>query len=186
MDKTRIAEAFSRFNTDKGPRRHSYHFAYADIFLNVEPTKILEIGVQQGRSIAAWQDLFPKAIVHGVDIKKQDLIYPARDMPVFIGNSLDKRFIDTTLDKDYDIIIDDGDHRPDAQWATFLNLKDSWKKYYVIEDIISEQNEIVLRRRFRSVGIKNVVSYRSAFRGDVQVRGEMVNSAFFIMVVTRE
>lgn len=184
MDKKLIGEVFNKHKTDKGPWRHGYHQCYGDLFSDFTPTKMLEIGVMEGRSLAAWRELFPQATIHGAELREWQMVEAAKDIPLFRGHSSDPEFAKTLFD-DYDVIIDDGDHRPDAQWGTFLNFKDKWKKYYVIEDVINEDMEQLLRRRFKAAGYSNVTTYRSAFRGPVRINKVMVDSAFFVMVIRK-
>ena len=187
MDKETLGRIFNKHRTDKGPWRHGYNQCYADVFKDFTPTKLLEIGVYEGRSLAAWKEIFPDTIIHGLDdfSRNAPIVDAARDMFIVEGDSRNKAFVESTMPKDYDVIIDDGDHRVDSQWATFLNFKDSWSKYYIIEDVINEDSELTLRRRFRSVGIRNITTYRSGFRGDIQIQGKMVNSSFFAMVIRK-
>lgn len=193
MDKNTIAAAFSQYGTDKGPRRHNYQQAYASIFSSWTPESLLEIGVLEGASLAAWKSLFPDAAVHGVELRDKPLIEAAREIPVFRGDSTNTEFINTTVTTEYDVIIDDGDHRPDVMWKTFLNLENKWKKHYVFEDVCLEENEKLIRRRLNSKGYRKIHTWNSSFndpktnlRGVVQVNGKMIYPPFYIVVVTRE
>lgn len=65
-----------KYKTDK-VTHHGYHRFY-DYFLN--PIKnhkmnILEIGVDDLRSLKMWLDFFPNANIYGVDINKKDFTY---------------------------------------------------------------------------------------------------------------
>ena len=193
MDKNTIAAAFSQYGTDKGPRRHNYQQAYASIFSSWTPESLLEIGVLEGASLAAWKSLFPDAAVHGVELRDKPLIEAAREIPVFRGDSTNTEFINTTVTTEYDVIIDDGDHRPDVMWKTFLNLENKWKKHYVFEDVCLEENEKLIRRRLNSKGYRKIHTWNSSFndpktnlRGVVQVNGKMIYPPFYIVIVTRE
>ena len=105
MDKSTIAAAFSQYGTDKGPRRHNYQQAYASIFSSWTPESLLEIGVLEGASLAAWKSLFPDTTVHGVELRNKPLIEAAREIPVFRGDSTNTEFINTTITTEYDVII---------------------------------------------------------------------------------
>lgn len=193
MDKQTIAAAFSQYGTDKGPRRHNYQQAYASIFESWSPDSLLEIGVLEGASIAAWKHLFPNSIVHGMELREKPLIEAAREIPVFKGDSTDTQFVNSVITSPYDVIIDDGDHRPDVMWKTFLNMENKWNKYYVFEDVCVEENEKILRRRLHSKGYRNIHTWNSSFndpktnlRGLVQVKGQMITPPFYIVIVTKE
>jgi hypothetical protein len=84
----------------------------------------------------------------------------------------------------YDIIIDDGDHRPDYQWATFLNFEDRWQRAYVIEDIIGHENEALMRRRFKSRGYNRLKTFGSKLsNGVVRANGQDQQFQFFGLVI---
>lgn len=193
MDKNTIADAFSLYGTDKGKRRHNYQEAYASIFEKFTPESLLEVGVLEGCSLAAWKHLFPNAAVHGIELRERQLIEAAQDIPVFRGNATDTEFINSVVTQPYDVIIDDGDHRPDVQWKVFLNMQNKWSKYYVIEDVCLEASEKILRKRLNNNGYRNVTTWTSTFnhprtnlRGWVQVEGKQVYPPFYIMVITKE
>ncbi len=193
MDKSLIAEAFSLYGTDKGPRRHNYQQAYSTIFNEHIPESILEIGVHEGASLAAWKHIIPNATVHGIELRQKPLIEAAADIPVFRGDATHTDFTDSVVTRTYDMIVDDGDHRPDVQWKVFLNMMDKWTKFYVIEDVCIKENEEILRRRLRSKGFRYIRTWTSTFnapdsplRGRVQVQGEQVYPPFYMMVITKE
>jgi hypothetical protein len=86
--------------------------------------------------------------VHGIDIAQDCLISEDR-LTTFICDSRDKRALDQTLQAStYDIIIDDGSHKPDTQLQTLKNLLSRVKfgGYYIIEDLGEEVNLFVERR----------------------------------------
>lgn len=193
MDKSTIAEAFSLYGTDKGTRRHNYQQAYSTLFTEHQPESILEVGVLEGQSLAAWKHLIPNGTVHGIELREKPLVEAAADIPIFRGDATDTNFINSVVTQPYDMIIDDGDHRPDVQWKVFLNMMDKWTKFYVIEDVCIEENEKLLRRRLHSKGFRNVRTWTSSFnapnsnlRGWVQVKGEKVYPPFYMMVITKE
>ena len=127
-----IKTVFDLTNTDKG-YYHGYQYMYANLFHNFKPKSLLEIGVKNGNSISAWQMLFPQASIAGLDIKKRDLVVPESSFKYVIGDSTDPN-MSTDLGM-FDIIIEDGSHFFLDQINTFLNFKDMFRYYYVIEDI---------------------------------------------------
>ena len=187
MDRKTIGEVFNKYKTDKGPWRHGYNYCYSKVFEDFTPTTMLEIGIFEGRSLAAWRELFPHADIHGLDNFKREekMVYTPENVKIITGDSRDTPFV-KSLPYTYDIIIDDGNHHPNVQWQTFLNFSDKWTKYYVIEDVCNENNEEQLRRRLKAFGIKNITTFRSRFRGNVRINGEMVNCSFFAVVIRRE
>ena len=139
---------FDKHNTDKGSKKHFYDKVYEQHFEKVryEHINILEIGVFKGESTAALHEYFPNATIYGLDIfvrqqpheiailneervkhLKADSLNP--DVGVLIKNAWP--------DVEFDIIIDDGAHWPEANRLTFKHiipfLKDDGK--YFVEDV---------------------------------------------------
>mgnify|MGYP003679381147 CR=1 FL=1 len=112
-------------------------------------TKVLEIGVETGRSHRMWLEYFPNATIYGVDIFEtgkeeldrlqqgnpnldRSILYKAdQSDPLQLNQFLDK------YGKDFDIIIDDGGHSMKQQQISLKILFNAVKKggTYVIEDL---------------------------------------------------
>ncbi len=124
---------------------------YSSLFGDIQEdvTKVLEIGVETGRSHRLWLEYFPNAIIYGFDIFKfgVDEFHrlqkgnPYLDRSVmFEGNqeSVDdlERFL-SEHGEDFDIIIDDGGHTMRQQQISLGILFDAVKSggYYIIEDL---------------------------------------------------
>lgn len=129
--------------TDKGSA-HNYIDTYFDILKNYTHCKIFEIGVRTGGSMWLWSKFLPSYEIWGIDI-----------LPTFYGNrpfinelKNDQNiktfwnrnsFIESSyqdIPKDFDIIIDDGDHSHQGIIATISN---AWYHLrnggtYIIED----------------------------------------------------
>ena len=160
MDKTTIKKAFDKYGTDKG-FQHEYFRMYGEIFNKIPAmTRLLEVGVKRGRSIAAWCELFPDAEIVGGDINLLENIIPeAKKATLIRGDSRSPEFAAAVGDG-YDVIIDDGNHDVDVQWGTFLNLKNAWNHAYVIEDVMGLENAKRQANRLNVEGC-NVMVYRS-------------------------
>jgi hypothetical protein len=120
------------FHAEKADKHiHGYHKYYDQVVGDSTITSALEIGVFEGASLKAWKRIWPNAIIEGMDnVARYD-------------ESLKNEFkihemssTDNVIDKEYDIIIDDGDHHWLTQLATFKNYYDKAKKFYVIEDVM--------------------------------------------------
>lgn len=184
MDRATIRTAFTKYKTDKA--LHRYDQMYTDIFSDLTPTKMLEIGIYTGKSMAAWKELFPQAEVYGMDKRIFPLIEDANQFKsniVYADSALLQS--QDLVPTDFEIIIDDGDHRPNVQWATFMNFRQSWSRYYVIEDIITEENEKLMRKRLKDNGFRDVTTYTSAFQGNVIIHGVDAPRTFFAIVVKK-
>ncbi len=140
----KISEILATFDTDK-VNGHCYGDAYDELFEGREPLEILEIGTQKGGSLMAWQEFFPKAHITGIDIV---------DVRTYKDDKITYIFDDVKnvkLDKEYDIIIDDGSHFwEDVEYGVknFLpHLKVGG--VYIIEDV---QNSAWVYNTRRLVG----------------------------------
>ena len=135
MSETPLCALARKYGTDKGGRHikypsgrcHNYTPTYYDMWKarRLESLTILEIGVQDGRSIQMWRDFFPHAQIYGWDIDTQQYAYPEdqyiKIMRVPLGRfhdwvvtEADEAPIRAALDAEgspiFDFIIDDGSH----------------------------------------------------------------------------
>lgn len=182
-----IATAMNKYGTDK-VSLHGFDFMYAtmlkDIGDDVTPLQsLLEIGVRRGRSLLGWKDVFPNARIEGLEkTLAPDMLEGVAEMTIN-GDSA-RSATKQLIAPQYDVIIDDGDHRPDYQWATFLNFEDRWTRAYVIEDVIGHENEAIMRRRFKSRGYTRIKTFGSKLsNGIVRSRGQDEQFQFFGMVI---
>ena len=111
--------------------------------------KVLEIGVETGRSHRLWLEYFPNATIYGFDIFKSGVEEfhrlqegnPYLDRSVmFKGNQESVDDLEEFLSlhgEDFDIIIDDGGHTMRQQQISLGVLFDAVKSggHYVIEDL---------------------------------------------------
>jgi hypothetical protein len=161
---------------------------YSIVFDNIgNPESLLEVGFHKGYSAAAWKTLFPEATLQFIDKKEPtDVTPPAQGLPVLVMDSA-RTAVTEAVGRSYNIIIDDGDHRPDFQWQTFLNLLPCWTNAYVIEDIFTKENVELLRKRLKSKGFNNIHCYQSKFKNArVRINGEMVTDSYYALVIYRQ
>eukprot|EP00943_MAST-04B_sp_MAST-4B-sp1_P008217 g8217.t1 len=131
------------YNTDK-ITRHNYS-AYYDIVLKPyikQQVNVMEVGVRKGGSLKLWRELFSfDSQIWGIDINDYVPQFPKdANIKVLIGSSTApdeaKRLYKTLKHKQFDIVIDDGDHNDWSQKLTFDMigplLKDTG--VYIIED----------------------------------------------------
>ena len=124
---------------------------YENLFRGIRNnvTKVLEIGVETGRSHRLWLEYFPKATIYGFDIFKfgVDEFHKLQEGNPYLDRSImfegDQESVDD-LEKflelhggDFDIIIDDGGHTMRQQQISLGVLFDAVKSggYYIIEDL---------------------------------------------------
>lgn len=132
-----ITDILYKHNTDK-VGHHSYGHVYEQYFneLRNQKIRICEIGIDKGFSINAWLEIFPYGEVVGIDRKvDQKLIDHYNNTPRCSAYKSNAYTSSTWSDLgDFDIIIDDGSHKPSHQtWvAGFLMNR---CKLLFIEDI---------------------------------------------------
>lgn len=129
-----------RPRTDKGEayQRH-YRRHFRDLFES--PVKILELGIHEGGSLMMWLELFPNAIVAGLDLD------PPRSLPahprlrIFAGDQADEALLDrigkSVAPTGFDIVIDDASHIAAPSRVSFWRLLERHLRpggIYVLED----------------------------------------------------
>lgn len=151
-----LAELFEKYGTDKV--RSGYHDTYEELFgpKRFDIRSVLEVGIgtlvpgaassmvgyaadhyRPGGSLRAWRDWFPNAQVWGID-PQPDTQFQDDRIVTRLADSTNVGQTDAALgDATFDIIIDDGDHQPASQRATFSNLFRRLRPggFYVIEDV---------------------------------------------------
>lgn len=97
--------------------------------LRNRPIRMLEIGVDRGGSLEAWSRyLGPQATIVGIDINPWCANFddPAHNRHVRIGGQQDPALLEQVIREfgPFDVIIDDGSHRPAHINASFRGLFD--------------------------------------------------------------
>lgn len=143
-----LKDLFNQFNCDKA-KKHRYHEVYAAELdhLRELPFNLLEIGIFKGDSIRAWLEFFPNATIYGIDTfqrvdpKSIDVLQHPR-VKWLKGDSTNPGVAFTISkawgdDIEFDVIIDDGLHTPEANGKTFTIFKSflSANGMYFIEDV---------------------------------------------------
>lgn len=129
-EQNKFRDAFISAKADK--RIHKYHIFYNQIVSNSTISSLLEIGVYKGASLEAWKQIWPNAIIEGMDTVAR---YDDELKNKFTIHEMDST-VPSTITREYDMIVDDGDHSWASQLQTFNNYFDKAKKFYVIEDIM--------------------------------------------------
>ena len=144
-----LEELTIKYDVDALELGYTPHYAnlFDDVRMDVK--KVLEIGVETGRSHRMWLEYFPNATIYGFDIFKFGVEEfhrlqegnPNLDRSVMFEG--DQEIVDD-LEKflslhgeDFDIIIDDGGHTMRQQQISLGVLFDAVKSggYYIIEDL---------------------------------------------------
>ncbi len=133
------------FEANEGRLIHKW-MHYFDIYerhfkpFRYQSPRILEIGVSHGGSLDLWQEWFgPGAHITGVDIDPRVKALAKRDIEIRVGDQGDPNFLGKLADNDgpFDIVIDDGSHRPAHQLLTLQKLWPAMNTNgeYLVEDL---------------------------------------------------
>jgi hypothetical protein len=122
-------------------RLHNYMPYYWMHFRDIrESVRVFcEIGIQSDRSIRMWEEFFPNAEIHGIDIDPKCKEFEGNRIKIHIGSQDDPDFLNGVLAKMSqapDVIIDDGSHIWYHQVETFSHLYPRLSEHgiYVVED----------------------------------------------------
>ncbi len=137
-----------KHGTDKGSSWHNYTKYYAKYFspLKDKPIKLLEIGLERGASARMWEEYFPLANLHFIDIVADSISNFMKNASprshCHLANQSDKASLShflTQAGSNFDIIIDDGGHSVQEQITSFEVLFPHVKSggIYVIEDLFT-------------------------------------------------
>ena len=148
-----LKSLFDYFGSDKAT--HDYHLLYGSILADRNSvTNLLEIGIgtnnpdvvshmgrrgRPGASLRAFRDFLPQAMIYGADIDSRILFEEDR-IKTFLLDQTEREswgLLSAAVDHDFDLIIDDGLHSPNANIATLLFGLERLKigGWLVVEDI---------------------------------------------------
>jgi SAM-dependent methyltransferase len=153
----RLKSILNKYGSDKAVRR-DYHYVYAFILKPTETvTRVLEIGLGTnnmdvvshmgrrgipGASLRAFRDFLPNAQIYGADIDRRILFSEERIETFFVDQTSLGSFdaLGQGVGTDFDLIIDDGLHSPNANIAvlTFALSRLKLGGWLVVEDIAHE------------------------------------------------
>jgi len=130
---------FEKYGSDKS--RHGYQSVYAEVLgqHRERACNVVEVGVQEGKSLAAWLEFFPNAFVYGLDLAPP-AVSSGRRFCVLQCDQASVHQLEAAAAriKTAGVVIDDGSHVPDHQLLTF-NLFFSRVLevggVYIIEDV---------------------------------------------------
>ena len=106
--------------------------------------RLLELGVDKGKSLLLWRDYFDKGRIVGLDMEAVQIDDPTGRIRVYVGYQQDVNLLSRIAQEEaaegFDVIIDDGSHIAEptriAFWYLFVNhLKPGG--IYAIEDILT-------------------------------------------------
>lgn len=151
--------------TDKNTS-HSYLDTYERLFAPIQQScqRVLEIGVQEGGSIALWSEYFPNAEIHGFDVNLDKVIVDLTNPRIHtrLCDAYASDVLATITPLSFDVIIDDGPHTKDSM-LTFASSYSQFLKeggVCVIEDVQSMDWVADIVRSFPSYIQVEVVDLR--------------------------
>lgn len=136
----KYTDEYLDFGTDK-ILKHCYGLVYEIILQRYKEKakNILEIGICSGASLCVWEEYFKNANIYGIDIDVSRLRFGLDKSRIYMYK-IDGTHEDTPVklgNIKYDIIIDDGSHKPEDQIQSFKIFSPYIEKngVYIIEDI---------------------------------------------------
>lgn len=128
--------------TDKSSAFHNYTKVYADFFGAVknDPLVFLEIGIYKGNSVRLWENYFPNATLHFIDINPSMIEYSSSRAHYHFINQTDWLALHAfakSVGVEFDIILDDGGHMMTEQIVSLNTFFPFLKRggLYIIEDL---------------------------------------------------
>jgi SAM-dependent methyltransferase len=169
---TPLCEIMGRNKSDKGNSDiikcwHNYTTFYYSIFkdLSSENLRIFELGIgtnninlpsnmgingRPGASLYGWSEFFPNSNIFGADIDT-NILFNTDKINTFFCDQTNPEIIknmwnEPLLNNNFDIIIDDGLHKFNANVCFFENSihKLKSKGYFIIEDILKNEKPLFL------------------------------------------
>ena len=162
---TELCEIMERHGSDKSCKPtwvdyegHNYTRFYSQLFDDIRTDNInfFELGLgtnntdipcnmgrlgTPGASLKGWKEYFPNANIYGADIDKVILFNDGRIKTFYCDqtNSIEVLEMWKTINKKFDIIIDDGLHDFNANLNFLKNSLDKLNDggYYIIEDVVN-------------------------------------------------
>lgn len=188
MTKPTLAELYAAHTGKVSDKWTSYLPTYDRMFAHLrdQPISLLEIGVQNGGSLEIWAKYFPAAKnIVGLDVNPQCLTLQYQDPRIWvaIGDAADKG---TEIPAGrgaggFDIIIDDGSHKPSDQLDALRNWWPSLKSggVYIVEDLHCEQGDITVKTFFELFALRLATDSRLV--SDDTSRIEFTNSMIAVI-----
>lgn len=167
---TPLCEIMGKNKSDKGDiditnSWHNYTTFYYSIFnpLRYNNLRIFELGLgtnnvnipsnmgkngTPGASLYGWRDFFPNSDIFGADIDT-NILFNTNKIKTFYCDQrnpeiIKKMWDESELQEQFDIIIDDGLHKFDANVCFFENSIHKLKQngFFIIEDILLKEEKL--------------------------------------------
>lgn len=171
---TILCEIMGNNRSDKGNKNiiyshHNYTVLYHHIFENFrfKKMRIFELGLgtndismpsnmgingRPGASHYGWSEYFPNSEIFGADIDKKVLFQTDRIKTFYCDqtnpDAIKELWNKKLLEENFDIIVEDGLHKFEANVCFFENSIHKLKNngYYIIEDIIIDEQNLFIEK----------------------------------------
>ncbi len=139
-----LRSILAKYPTDKDTD-HSYGPVYETLLAPLRDTAtcILELGIDKGGSLLAWEEYFTRAHIYGIDIDDKSFLNSPRVTTIQADLNLYGPLITSITEsplrqQSCDLIIDDGPHNVIQQFGCLFILWPYLKPngYYIIEDAV--------------------------------------------------
>ena len=140
-----LDEIAKKYSTDKSENGHGYCKYYDMVLAPIRNRNIvlLEIGIDQGASIKMWQEYFPQAVIHAIDLREAyEYLHDGRTFTHVVdqSNKADLICFAENYPHGFDVVIDDGSHQSADMILTFETLFPYVESggLYIIEDLLCD------------------------------------------------
>lgn len=122
----RLTELAAKYGTDKQESQHDYMKMYEKELYGKKVDSLLEIGLGGGASIRMWMKYYPESKVYCIELfdEENKAVWGSFsgniDRLNLISGDSSKEETWEGIPYDLDVIVEDGDHRPEFQIKTFL------------------------------------------------------------------
>jgi hypothetical protein len=126
---------------DKSSAFHNYTKIYSKHFKNIrnQTFNFLEIGINEGKSVKLWENYFPNATLHFIDITSDNIKYYSSRSHYHFLNQENVSALEKfgQINGPFDVILDDGGHTMNQQITSFVTLFRHMSSggAYIIEDL---------------------------------------------------
>jgi predicted O-methyltransferase YrrM len=153
-----LAELGTKYGSDK-PVQYAPFYDLLLLSRKESVRSVFEIGIFKGGSLRMWRDYFSNAEVYGMDINP-DAIFSEERIDTVCGDQASPAVIRKAAERwgPFDLIIEDGSHKPDHQVMNAEMLMPYLNPggLYIIEDVNPPVSEVSSRLPFEHTIVEHL------------------------------